>query len=124
MVKLQNNFTTSEQSNRLLELGVPVNSADCYTTTNNGRAVVLNLLFSEFMENIVAGGINNPDAYLPCWSVGRLIETYELCVGERFERRANPSTLQLIPIMEDILEQYQMRIESIYRHMDFSKLED
>lgn len=30
MSKLQNNFTTSEQSKRLLELGIPTNSADCY----------------------------------------------------------------------------------------------
>jgi hypothetical protein len=29
MRKLQNNFTTPEQSKRLLELGVPVDSADC-----------------------------------------------------------------------------------------------
>lgn len=29
MSKLQNNFTTPEQSKRLLELGVPADSADC-----------------------------------------------------------------------------------------------
>ena len=32
MKQLQNNFTTPEQSKRLLELGVPANSADCYLT--------------------------------------------------------------------------------------------
>ena len=30
MKKLQQNFTTTEQSKRLLELGVPADSADCY----------------------------------------------------------------------------------------------
>lgn len=30
MSKLQNNFTTPEQSKRLLELGVPADSADCF----------------------------------------------------------------------------------------------
>lgn len=30
MKKLQNNFTTPEQSKRLLELDVPADSADCY----------------------------------------------------------------------------------------------
>jgi hypothetical protein len=30
MKKLQNNFTTPEQSKRLLELGVPADSADLY----------------------------------------------------------------------------------------------
>ena len=35
MKKLQSNFTTSEQSKRLLELGVPADSADCYNTTKH-----------------------------------------------------------------------------------------
>lgn len=30
MKKLQNNYTTPEQSKRLLELGLPADSADCY----------------------------------------------------------------------------------------------
>lgn len=30
--KLQNNYTTPKQSKRLLELGVPADSADCYYT--------------------------------------------------------------------------------------------
>ena len=29
-MKLQNNFTTTEQSKRLLELGVPAWTADCF----------------------------------------------------------------------------------------------
>ena len=35
-MKLQNNFTTPEQSKRLLELGVPADSADCYIYTYDG----------------------------------------------------------------------------------------
>ena len=38
MKKLQNNFTTPEQSKRLLELGVPADSADCYL---NGDSVII-----------------------------------------------------------------------------------
>ena len=79
MKQLQNNFTTIKQSKRLLEIGIPADSADCYTTTDNGRAAVLNILFSEFNKNIVAGGFNNPESYLPCWSVGWLMEICKVC---------------------------------------------
>ena len=115
MKQLQNNFTTLEQSKRLLEFGVSADSADCYWRKDKHG----NLSY----VSIIPSGGKLDEMDVPCWSVGRLIEIYEICVGERFERRANQSTLQLIPIMEDILKQYQMRIESIYRHMDFSKLE-
>lgn len=114
--KLQNNFTTPDQSKRLLKLGVPVDSADMYYK----HILLAPYLFS---DGVLFSVYSKVEDILPCWSVGRLIEIYELCVGERFERRANPSTLQLLPIMEDIMEQYQMRIESIYRHIDFSKLD-
>lgn len=113
--KLQNNFTTPEQSERLLELGVPADSADCYTTTNNGRAVVLNLLFSEFMENIVAGGFNNPDAYLPCWSVGRLIEIFITCTPYVEIILRTSLIEQIVASYEDVIKQGMI---------DFSKLEE
>ena len=35
--KLQNGFTTPEQSKRLLELGVPVDSADCYYLRDDSK---------------------------------------------------------------------------------------
>lgn len=122
MKKLKNNFTTPEQSKRLLGFGLPADSADCYTTTNNGRAVVLNLFFSEFMKNVVSGGFNNPDAYLPCWSAGRLIEIFEKCTGERFSREIDDSTIQLKPLIEDVIAQIEKHLKMIYRRLDISKL--
>ena len=116
MKQLQNNFTTLEQLKRLLEFRVPTDSAYCYWRKDkHGNLGYVSIIPS-------GGKLDKRD--VPCWSVGRLIEIYEICVCERFKCRANQSTLQLIPIMEDIMEQYQMRIESIYRHMDFSKLEE
>lgn len=115
MKTLQNDLTTIEQSKRLLELGVPKNSVNHYYGKDDKL---------HYIDGTIPYSLLWKTECTPCWSVGRLIEIYELCVGERFERRANPSTLQLMPIMEDILEQYQMRIESIYRHMNFSKLEE
>ena len=122
--KLQNNFTTPEQSERLLELGVPADSADCYTTTNNGRAVVLNLLFSEFMENIVAGGFNNPDAYLPCWSVGRLIEIMALCYKFDFSDSGSVQIYTTDVKKGTVVDVLISDIERFINKIDFSKLEE
>lgn len=119
--KLQNNFTTPEQSKRLLELGVPADSADCYTTTNSGRAVVLNLLFSEFMENVVAGGFQNPCAYLPCWSACRLIEIYNTCVD--FDLDNGAAIVIFIQDKSPIVQMMEM-FEDKVSIMDFSKLEE
>lgn len=67
MKKLQNNFTTPEQSKRLLELGVPADSADCFFT-DSGKREIKNTPFDIL--------------YTPCWSVGRLIEIYEMVSEE------------------------------------------
>ena len=47
--KLQNNFTTPEQSKRLLELGVPADSADCYLlrTHTKGDTFIVEVLHDE-----------------------------------------------------------------------------
>ena len=59
MEKLQINVTTQEQSKRLLELGVPADSADCY--------------------------YHNGDV---CWSVGRLIQIIQICLPDKDVRTA------------------------------------
>ena len=79
MKKLQNNFTTVEQSKILLELGVPADSADCYLTRfgidEDWKVRVLNnVKYSEI-------AISNQKYCLPCWSVGRLIEILGICAG-------------------------------------------
>ena len=87
MVKLQNNFTTPEQSKRLLELGVPADSADMYYHLANYQYYVRDEFsikqndFFEFYKNI----------FYPCWSVGRLMEIFDICcysetdVNEKWE---------------------------------------
>ena len=74
MKTLQNNFTTTEQSKRLLELGVPRWSADEYRDQKGYRHSLDGILDVElFFQNF-------PD-YLPCWSVGRLIEIFVIARG-------------------------------------------
>lgn len=73
MKKLQNDFTTPEQSKRLLELGVPRWTANEYRDEKGYRHTLEGILDVElFFQNF-------PD-YLPCWSVGRLMEIYDICV--------------------------------------------
>ena len=66
-MKLQNNFTTVEQGKRLLELGLPAWTADCYHDS------------IELPNTVVGSGTEYLRQKSPCWSVGRLIEIFNLC---------------------------------------------
>ena len=114
MKQLQNNFTTTEQSKWLLELGVPANSADCivYESTNNVYVVP---------ETIDWSGVR---PFLPCWSVGRLIEIAILCTQHytgsdvvQFQR--NSIEYGLIECLIALLQ-----ISKDDGDLDFTKLED
>lgn len=71
MKKLQNNFTTPEQSKRLLELGVPADSADCYYSRTIKCIIVIDTEINK--KEFFKGDI------VPCWSVGRLMEIFTIC---------------------------------------------
>ena len=75
MKTLQKNFTTPEQSEQLLELGVPANSADCFYISTRSR------IFVAWKYGILSDPVveRNKNTYLPCWSVGRLIEIAWRC---------------------------------------------
>lgn len=88
MKKLQNNFTTPEQSKRLLELGVPADSADCYFI--NGEVSRPFIRYSPIHLSRLF--INNTIAYTPCWSAGRLMEIYDICVINSFGNWADYTT--------------------------------
>ena len=71
MKTLQNNFTTPEQSKRLLELGVPADSADLYYQDYGSIPMVV---WTLTQPRDLRRGILKP-----CWSVGRLMEIYDIC---------------------------------------------
>lgn len=109
MKTLQNNFTTPEQSNRLLEIGVPRWSADEYRDQKGYRHSLEGILDIElFFQNF-------PD-YLPCWSVGRLIEIFLLCTPYK----------EISLHCENLVEQMVVSIFMVHKDnlIDFSKLED
>ena len=126
MVKLQNNFTTPAQSKRLLELGVPADSADCYLlrTRTKGDTFIVEVLHDELYSN--KDKFTNLLEYLPCWCVGRLIEIYLTCALECHpydDFYTETPSLHLIAFEKDRL--IDEIIEIMFDDtMDFAKLED
>ena len=107
MKTLQNNFTTPEQSKRLLELGVPEDSADLYYQDYGSIPMVV---WTETQpQNLIRGILK------PCWSVGRLIEIFIICTPYVEIRLRTRLIEQLIASYEDVLK---------HGLIDFSKLEE
>ena len=132
MKTLQNNFTTPEQSKRLLELGVPEWTADCVlenldTVENDFAAKDYTRWFIE--ERHVKADIfteNNKGIFLPCWSVGRLMEIYLTCAMDYHPYddfyTETPSlhfmAFEKDRLIDEIIELFKQD------KMDFSKLEE
>lgn len=113
MKTLQNNFTTPEQSKRLLELGVPADSADCYYT-NQHSFIWIKSDVDKIDWNASVGSKN---FFLPCWSVGRLIEIRDIC-AKYYITHAD--------FKGNYIENIIMSFYAIHatNGFDFSKLED
>ena len=126
MKNLQNNFTTPEQSKRLLELGVPAYSADMYYATykregseheylcNDGTPSVINI-----HRGLSVGNFRTQSNLIPSWSVGRLIEILETCWTDRLE---SPIWYNYPGKGRTIIERVLWDFEN--KRLDFSKLED
>lgn len=122
MKTLQNNFTTPEQSKRLLELGLPVDSADCYYTWKLDHTTKINVLDNETYSELL-----DPMSQftIPCWSVGRLIEILLLC--HMFDEARIIFNKPLYKVSNCTNIEWCIRVleSSIqFKHIDFSKLEE
>lgn len=121
--KLQNNFTTPEQSKRLLELGVPADSADMLWDGTydlvNGWEFEDYPTFSDKHYSYYQGLYREEGAIniLPCWSVGRLMEIYVIARG---------LDTAYLPIErgEDMVKYLIRLYEEKAKDLDFSKLEN
>ena len=113
MKKFNRDYTTPEQSKRLLELGLQPNSANLYYTRFGSETFVTppKLCYAKSYFYIVPDGYE--DFYLPCWSVGRLMEIWKICYG---------STCYCVTdraLIDEIVENFEL----FDFDMDFSKLE-
>ena len=117
MKKLQNNFTTPEQSKRLLELGVPADSADMKYW--EGHSITEDDIPLLLVPSIPYSKSNMEFNCLPCWSVGRLIEIHTICGGAS-------SSYYISAFPTNILNEVMWHLTEAVRHgwIDFSKLED
>lgn len=78
--KLQSDLTTPEQSKRLLELGVPADSANYYYQNElpEPKIIPSDRKYQEYIDSRI--GTNREIWYFkPCWSVGRLMEIFSKC---------------------------------------------
>ena len=127
MEKLKINFTTPEQSKKLLELGLPAESADCYYydwATNPDDEMYGACI--QWIDTTLGDDYQKfhvlEIAALPCWSVGRLIEISRTCT-------TLPDEEWMFPFWKDVQDNVEWAIkviESAVRteHIDFSKLNE
>lgn len=79
MKKLQSNFTTPEQSKRLLELGVPADSADCFYYSDNQGEEEFPSIIPIVNDGEICFSLFCDNKAVPCWSVGRLMDIIRTC---------------------------------------------
>lgn len=85
--KFKNNFTTREQSEKLLGLGIPADSADCFFylyINDSDNPHILYKKLSETQADYDSPFSSIKAVLYPCWSVGRLIEIWLLCNNAQF----------------------------------------
>ena len=121
MKKLQNNFTTPEQSKRLLELGVPAWTADlyfyaegCISNDDEPSGVIP---YDEVYEDNSKETMFSSYVELPCWSVGRLIEIIRIC-NIRYRTVSFHSDKPIFDIVHALMNWIDLGL------IDFSKLEE
>ena len=122
MKKLQSNFTTPEQSKRLLELGVPEWTADCFRWDfGSAFGVSEGQRYSTDISVICFEYQRCFNDKFPCWSVGRLIEILKECTNKEDDLIDIFVELQY---SNDILTTILMIFRDNKAILDFSKLEE
>ena len=133
MKTLQNNFTTPEQSMRLLVLGVPADSADGFYSRESyrgGKWEYPKLFESDKdkvdFKSVYEGGVS---MYLPLFTVSRLMDIAHICSGSNFsfdKELEEVNKFKEVHKCDTIIEAVIMCIEDAYSVgiMDFSKLEN
>lgn len=118
MKTLQSNFTTLEQSKRLLELGVPAGSADCvwhnpYYDGERPELAEIYVWKGKYPQRV--------DKYtLPCWSVGRLMKICKICETKK-------DYMRLCDELKECQDYCVLIVSHIIANLptiDFSKLEE
>ena len=102
MKTLQNDYTTPEQSKRLLELGVP-------KWTANGLHCMRGIKLLEKPDK------DNPN---PCWTLGRLMEIFTICYPGM--RSIHLTKEDMDSPLESMVDVFETGVRRYY--LDFSRL--
>lgn len=136
---LPKNFTSPKQSEYLLELGIPKNTAEysivCsrelpidwrkYRTQIEDGKTRSWFVFRHYLESrtytqeeTIWNEHEDNDFMLPSWSAGRLIDIYELCTGKKYKHDTNEA------LLDDVIKKIEYHIKySLFHRFDFSKIE-
>ena len=123
MKLLQNNFTTPEQSEKLLAMGIPANTADLYYERHSEiKFERLNIRLNKI--ELADDFFEKHSLYTPHWSVGRLIEIYISCIEHYTgdERLTFGQDTVRLGMIDCIIAAIEVGCDD--GDMDFSKLED
>lgn len=126
MIQFQKGFTTIEQSKKLLELGLPADSADCYYTNSIPHSEREDYYFLHILPHGSISTISSLSEIakeeggfvIPCWSVGRLIKIFKICVTNRYE---------IFEELEMCIDETTVLTQAFKEYsevIDFSKLEE
>ena len=113
-MELQKHYTTPEQSEKLLAMGIPANTADLYYERHSEiKFERLNIRLNKI--ELADDFFEKHSLYTPHWSVGRLIEIAFICSVYKvrtidFWRNDTP--------IDDIIYEFENN------KMDFSKLNE
>lgn len=111
-------YTTPEQSKRLLALGVPANSANMYYY-DFGTGFIYTPDLLDGMEDF------DDPRYLPCWTTGRLMWIINKCVPKSYNRFlifTNMNLHKIADFIEMNLITYEVLVQQ--KMIDFSRLEE
>ena len=122
-MKFNDNFTTKQQGDTLITLGLPPATADCFYDHfgyKNVRDSGIEL--SEDFFSSTEKYFDKHEGAFPCWSVGRLIAIYELCTGVKFERWSHKGVYNN-NLIDDCIEHIKFAINpDTTINFDFKKL--
>lgn len=124
MKQLQKDYTTPEQSKRLLKLGIPADSANMGYQALNGKCYSNDMCGWRVSPSVLF--IAKPDwskhEWYPCWSVGRLIEICKICGSYELAKEIYGRALMYLNTVDGCI--CEMSYEINKGNLDFSKLED
>lgn len=120
MIQFQQDFTNAEQSKRLLELGLPADSANLGGIEDimHGGVEILTVPYSQWCK-----GYENIST--PLWSVGRLMEIFDICVfdSDTYIHKGWDTHFDLtIDYIEFVVKMFELATAK--EALDFSKLEE